>query len=266
MTSLLLVMVMTAGAPKVASPAWNVVDVKPELAAFYAEQLAQALRAEGLTVTTASDMATLLGVARQRELMGCSNGSSCLVELANALGCDATLTVNLARLGSSFRGLAKLMSSRDGSILSSVKIDATNEADLSDKLEAAAKALAGPLKKTVEPVLSVTEPVAARPSRVAPKAWWVPGALGVVAAGAGALLISLAAGKFKEITSESNSTQAEIFAREGAGLQTTGWLLGGAGVAAVAASVIWLIAGSTDVQPQLTLAPGGAVLGLGGHF
>jgi len=269
MTSVLVVMLMAAGVPKVASPAWNVVDVKPELAAFYAEQLAQALRAEGLTVTTASDMATLLGAERQRELLGCSNGSSCLVELANALGCDATLTVNLARLGSSFRGLAKLMSSRDGSILSSVKIDAANEADLSDKLEAAAKALAGPLKKTVDPVapvLGVTAPVAARPARVAPKAWWVPGTLGVVAVGAGALLIGLAAGKFNDLNRVTDSTLAAGFAGEGSTLQTAGWILAGAGLAAVAASVAWLVLGSTEVQPQLTLAPGGASFGLGGHF
>ena len=269
MTSVWLVMVMTAGAPKVASPAWNVVDVKPELAAFYAEQLAQALRAEGLSVTTASDMATLLGVERQRELLGCSEGNSCLVELANALGCEATLTVNLARLGSSFRGLAKLMSSRDGSILSSVKIDAANEADLSDKLEAAAKALAGPLKKTgapVNPVPLARESVVAQPGKVAPKAWWVPGALGVVAVGTGSVLIGLAGGKFSELNRATDSTGAAGLSRDGAAMQTSGWILGGVGLAAVAASVAFLVFGSTDVAPVLTIAPSGALLGLGGHF
>lgn len=118
MLSLIAVTLLAATGPKVASPPWSVVDVKPELAAFYAEQLAQALRNEGLSVTTAADIATLLGAERQRELLGCSSaGGSCMVELANALGCDATLTVNLAKLGSSFRGLARLLSSRDGAVL-----------------------------------------------------------------------------------------------------------------------------------------------------
>lgn len=48
-----LLLVLAAGPVKVASPAWNVVDIKPELAKFYAEQMAQALRNEGFKVTTA---------------------------------------------------------------------------------------------------------------------------------------------------------------------------------------------------------------------
>ena len=48
MLSLLLAVTLAAASPKVASPEWNVVDVKPELARFYADNLAQALRQAGL--------------------------------------------------------------------------------------------------------------------------------------------------------------------------------------------------------------------------
>ncbi len=263
MTSALIAMLCAVAPPKVASPPWNVVDVKPTLAAFYAEQLAQALRSEGLQVTTADDIGTLLGAERQRELMGCSNGSSCLVELANALGCDATLTVNLAKLGTAYRGLAKMMSSRDGTVLSSVKIDASSEAELADKLEAAAKVLAGPLKAgTSAPV----EVVVARPAKAAPKFWWVPGAVGVVGVGAGALLLGLASGKYTELLTKGSAAEGAGFARDGATMQAAGWVAGSVGVAALVGSLAWLVFGSTEVQPQVTLAPGGLSLGLGGQF
>jgi hypothetical protein len=266
--SFALLLVLAAGPVKVASPAWNVVDIKPELASFYAEQMAQGLRAEGLKVTTADDIATLLGAERQRELLGCaSTTSSCMAELANALGCDATLTVNLARLGGGFRGLAKLMSSNDGSIISSVKIEATSEAQLADRIEAAARELARPFRSGVvekQPVLEVKQP---GPARVAPAAWWVPGAVGVVAAGAGALFFSLAAGKYNDLlTHQAQVSDGVRWRDEGSAYQAWGITLVSVGGAAIIGSIIWLLVGSTDVQPQVSLGPTGATLGVGGRF
>lgn len=251
----LLVVTLVSASPKVASPAWNVVDVKPELATFYAEQLAQALRAEGLTVTTAGDIATLLGAERQRELLGCNdNRSSCMAELASALGCDATLTVNLAKLGSSFRGLARLLSSRDGSVLSAVKIEATSEAALVDRLEAAAKELVAPLLGRPAPTV-----------RNAPAAWWVPGAAGVVGLGAGAVLIGLAADRHA-IVLGPDAAAAKRAAEEGASFQTAGWVAGSVGLAAVVGSVLWLTLGTTEVTPSVSVSPSGASVSVGGSF
>ena len=262
MTSLLLLALLSANAPKIASPAWNVVDVKPELAGFYAEQLADALRGEGFQVTTASDIATILGAERQRQLMGCAAGDSCMAELANALGCDATLTVNLAKLGNGFRGLAKLMRSSNGKVLSSVRIDASNETELSDKIVAAAKVLAAPLMpESARPVAEVV-----KPTKVAPKFWWIPGAVGLLGAGATTLLFVNAGGKYDELNKKGDAAKAVELVQSGKDQQLAGWVVGSISGAAILGSLAWLIFGSTDVQPQLVFAPGGALLGVGGSF
>jgi hypothetical protein len=276
--SFALLAVLVAAAPvKIASPAWNVVDIKPELASFYEEQLAQALRAEGFQVTTAADIATLLGAERQKELLGCaSTATNCMAELGNALGCEATLTVNLARLGGGFRGLAKLMSSKDGSVLSSVKIDATTEAQLADRLETAAKELARPLRTAAAPQATVKAEAAPEPepvkvekpgvTRVAPKFWWLPGAVGLVPAVVGGVLIGVAGGRYESLTTTGSSLAGANFASEGRLFQTVGWVCVTLGAAAVTSSVLWLLLGSTEVQPQLAITPAGASLGLGGRF
>src|SRR4051812_20243769 len=96
-----LLSVLSQTPKTVASPTWATVDVKPELAGFYADHLAQALRAQGLSVITASEMRTLLSEQRQLQLLGCNADSSCLAELANALGTQLTLMGSIARLDES---------------------------------------------------------------------------------------------------------------------------------------------------------------------
>ncbi len=265
----LLAVIVAAGPLKIASPGWNVVDIKPELASFYAEQMAQALRAEGFTVTTADDIATLLGAERQKELLGCSTTtSSCMAELANALGCDATLTVSLARLGGGFRGTAKLMSSKDASILSSVKIEATSEAQLADRVEAAAKELVQPFRTgasaTQEQPLRVEKPAV---KKIAPKLWWLPGAIGLAPAVLGGALLGVAAGTWSELTTkQASSADGEGLVFRGEASQTAGWIFVGIGAAAITSSILWLALGSTEVQPQVAITPSGGSLGVGGRF
>jgi hypothetical protein len=203
----------------------------------------------------------MLGAERERQLLGCSSGESCMAELASALGCDATLTVNLARLGGGFRGLAKLMSSTNGKVLSSVRIDASNEAELADKIVAAAKVLAAPLRSDSVAVVGVSGS-----RRVAPRFWWVPGTVGLLAGGASAVLFAQAERRFTTLTGTTDAAVGRSNATEGQTFQLAGWITASVGGAAVVGSLIWLLVGSTDVQPQVALAPGGAVFGLGGHF
>jgi hypothetical protein len=108
----------------------------------------------------------------------------------------------------------------------------------------------------------------AGPAKVAPKFWWIPGAVGVLAAVPTAILLTNAAGKYEELLNKpaTSSTQGRTWATEGQSMQTAGWLIGGVGVAAITASILWLALGSTDVQPQVSLGPAGASLGLRGQF
>lgn len=101
---------------KLAAVSLAPVDVTPEKAEVYLEQLSVALRANGFTVTTPKDVGVVLGLERQRQLLGCG-GTSCLVELAGALGVDGVLSGQVVRTPQAYRVALKIVSPKDGAVL-----------------------------------------------------------------------------------------------------------------------------------------------------
>lgn len=255
--SLVAAALVTGATPTVASPEWNAVNVKKELVTFYADALAEALRKQGLKVVTAQDIATLLGMERQKQLLGCDESStSCMAELANALGCEATLVVNVARFDDgSFRGIAKLLGSRDGGVLSSVKLDSGSEKRFLDALEDSAEVLARPLLPKVGP----QKPGFSR-------FWWIPGALGAVGAGVGAALLVDARAQYDAIPGTASRLEAEQLAEHGKGSQFVGGLALGVGAGLLVAGAVMALWPASPVTPQVALTPGGASLAVGGTF
>ena len=86
--------------PKLAAPGLNGVGLDAAFAGFAGEHLAQQLREAGLEVVTGSEIGAVLGIERQKQLLGCSAGASCMTELANALGADGVVLGDLAQVGS----------------------------------------------------------------------------------------------------------------------------------------------------------------------
>lgn len=267
-TALVTSALLLGAAPKVVSPEWNAVNVKKELVTFYADVLADALRKEGLQVVTAQDVATLLGMERQRELLGCNDGAnSCMAELASALGCDATLVVNLARFDDGgFRGIAKVISSKTGNTLSSAQLDSRNERTLLDSLESAAKVLAVPFKTTATPVAEVKRDEAPRGPENATRFWWLPGAVGLAAGAAGAGLFVASENEYQAIDDKTSYAEAKAAADLGKGLQAGGWVACGVGAALVVTGVVMLVLPKHDVVPTAVVTPNGGALGVGGRF
>lgn len=71
----------------------------PEQMAGYAEdRLAIQLGQRGFKVTTPADMRALLGLERQKQLLGCAE-SDCIAEIAGALGVAALLVGDLGMVG-----------------------------------------------------------------------------------------------------------------------------------------------------------------------
>ncbi len=61
-------------------------------------------RSKRFEIISQSDVATMLGLERQRQLLGCAkDGSSCLAELSSAFGSKWLVTGSLARLGKKLR-------------------------------------------------------------------------------------------------------------------------------------------------------------------
>jgi hypothetical protein len=257
LTSVALVAVTLAAVPRVASPAWTTVNLKPELATVYADRLAQSVRSEGLQIVTSQDIVTLIGNERQRQLVDCSEAAaSCMAELANALGCEATLLVSVARLDDgSFHGVAKLVSSQDGRVLSSIPIDGTSERALLHALDDAGERLAAPLVVKA-PRASVRAGV------------WAVGLSGAAGVIAGGVLVGLARQKYYSLGQSNDLAAASAGAREGAALQTGGFALAGVGAAAVLGAVLWhvLIPGEPALEPRVEASESHTTFGVAGNF
>src|SRR4051812_5628125 len=61
----------------------------------------EARRHQGLSVLTSRDVTSLLTAERQKQLLGCTEGS-CLAELGGALGAERIISGSVAKLGTSW--------------------------------------------------------------------------------------------------------------------------------------------------------------------
>jgi len=78
--------------------------VDKEVAGALTEAITNELASRGFfTVVSSKDIRTLLGLERQKQLLGCSEGSSCLAELAGAIGAKFVLSGSIAQLGDVFQ-------------------------------------------------------------------------------------------------------------------------------------------------------------------
>jgi hypothetical protein len=248
-------------------PGLTPVGLPASRAAFFSEALAGALSRAGARVTTQKAIAEVLGLERQKQLLGCGE-SSCAIELANALGADAIVSGEVAALGESVQCNVKVVSSKNGETLESLQLRARTEEAMLDELEQAAARLAESAAVKLGRELSVKK--SSGPSlRVLAIA---PLVVGAGAAVAGAVLVAQARAKYDAIpvdgTTPISDGEAGVLANSGKTLQTAGWLCVGIGAAAMVAGVAMILLGSPP-KVQASVAPtgsGGAAFVLGGVF
>jgi hypothetical protein len=281
-----------AAAPfKLAFPGMSIINVDEKMASFYSEHLAQQLVFQGLKVTTAKEVQTILGHERQKQLMGCAETSSnCIAEIANALGVDGIVMGDLAKLGKTFQLNVKVVAAIDGKRMAGFSARVSSEEDLLAELDKGAKEMAAELKAAQKPAPpGPPAPVAAKPPDAAsspPPAQEVTGAKpssgrrtwGWVGVGAGAALTiggSLALLQAKNnhdaLISPSKPltlSEATVFKQSGELFQTLGWVGIGAGVAGVAAGTYLLLTAPSEPAPSLSffVTPSGGAISLGGSF
>ncbi len=124
------------------------VNTSTELLGFSSEHLAQALVKGKLEVITPDDVAAVVGLERQKQMLGCKDsGSSCLAELSGAMGANAILTGVVAKLGGTFQIDVKILNPADGKTLAAAQAKASSEEKLADALDEAARALVEALKE-----------------------------------------------------------------------------------------------------------------------
>ncbi len=146
--------------------------VDPTVAAALAESITTTIAQRGFfDVVSAKDLQTLLGLERQRQMMGCAeDGQSCLAELAGAIGARFVLSGSLARLGEAYQlTLQTLDSARAQPVGRAVRIAPSLEALRAQLTYAVAEATGTPLPPP--------------PSRIVPYALMGAGAAAILAGG-----------------------------------------------------------------------------------
>jgi TolB-like protein len=247
-TLLLIALTAAAGADVAVLPL-STLDVPAERGELYAEHLATRLIEHGLVVTTPRDIANVLGLERQRQLLGCDEGASCIAELAGALGVKELVSGQVARVDGSFRLVIKVLRADTGAVRFARSVVVDSEAQLFSTLDAWAASIAG------------------RPP--ARNRWaLLPVGLGVVTAGVGAgFLVSAGAsyGALGRRGADALPLADAVTARDtGSTHQLVGAVLVGVGAVAVAAGLTWFLLSAPDDAHATWLVPTPAGLALVG--
>lgn len=129
---------------RLALPGLTYVNVDEKVGNLISEYFARQLEAEGVEVTTAQEVAAVIGLERQKQLLGCADESStsCLAELAGALGMDGIITGSIGKIGTGYTLALKVVNSRDGSALASYSGRVATDDDAIDWMGQAARSLA----------------------------------------------------------------------------------------------------------------------------
>ncbi|MBL8940301.1 MAG: hypothetical protein JNM69_37490 [Archangium sp.] len=249
-----------AATPNLAAPGLQCAGIEPALCDVYLEHFVGTLTSYGVKVTTKNDMAQVLGVERQKQLMGCATDSgSCLAELAGALGVAQLLSGSVAKTESGYVSTLKVIDSQTGE----PKWTATTRVDTEKQLfaffEERGSALAGELLPRSGPPTVVK---------------WIPAMVGGLLALAGGVFLLVANDEAAALRDyvlngtslvEGMTTASDIrnSAETGRAAEALGWLGIGMGAAAIAASVLWtVLAPSSPVTAAVVPTPQGATLGL----
>lgn len=264
MRALTLAAVLTAFAAQaqpisVAVLDWSGAGLEPARMASLSEAFANQLSKAGASVNSPRTIAAVLGAERQRQLLGCSDAaSSCLAEIAGALGTETIALGDLVKTSKAFRLSLKLITAKDASILATWEGVAANDDEVFSLIGVAVEHL--------------YPAAAAKLGRSVPRArsWWfvLPTALGA-AAGVAAIFTQTVAGqRFASIPTAASEPRSLAEVRqlraegEGAQWATRGLLL--AGVAGLATGAVMFITGflGSPASPVVVLTPSGGLLGV----
>lgn len=249
-----LVLSVVGAAPTLASPDFSTLNVSGEVARFCNEHLAQQLATRGVQVTTARQISAALGLERQKQLLGCGeDASSCIAELASALGVDGMVLGDLGRLGTKFQVNLRVTRSSDGKVIATWSRSVNREDDLLEALTDAAQELAPAIFSAFNRAVP-TAPVVKRTWPLAPTL--IGGGLAAVSLGS----FIFAGATYGRLTDENNRP-GTISPSEEAMLKSQGevtqWIsigaLIGAGVSLGVCIVMYVLSGhETPVQAALT--------------
>lgn len=115
-----------------------------ELAPGLGQSLSQRLGADGLKVRTQDDVARILGIERQKQLLGtCSDdSSSCMLELGNALNAGFVVNGRVDRYGDKYTLNVTVLDMKTSAAVLKVRREADGASELPDAADSAADEVA----------------------------------------------------------------------------------------------------------------------------
>lgn len=253
---LTLALVLAAAPVKVTAHSFTTAAADAERAGVWSERFAEVLRRNPrLEVTSAADIQQLLGVERQRALLGCETaGPSCLTEIANALGAEGLLVGSITRSGSEeFVVALKILRTSTGKVWWSASERVSSERALLDWLD----------RQAVEAGEALAP---APPTSPAP---WIVGGAGVAAVGVGVTMLTLSnTVSLTAVRAAGSPDQLSSAIDAGRTQGTVGVVCLSVGAAALVGAVIWGLAGVPAEAPRVAVVPttNGAFVSVGGAF
>jgi hypothetical protein len=276
--SLLISVLLCAAAPaevKIAMPGLTSVNLDAKTADLYSDYFAQKLAEAGhFRVSTRSEVGALLGFERQKQLLGCSDSSSsCLAELAGALGVDGIVVGNLGKLGREYVVTLKIIDASNGSVLASASSRVGDEQALLDWMATTAQVMSKAVRERLHRPDAEAEPgatvrVTSTQTSLRSRTW-------VPAVAAGALVIAGivfygVAWSIDESLRTGRNTYPDAPTLDGAvgrgkAFQTIAFVAFGTAIAAALVSAGFYVFGGESASP-VTLVPTSNGLGVVGTF
>ncbi len=280
LAALCATLLAAAAPPKLGAFGFEGLGLTPDELHYYSDHFAQLLSVQGLTLVTKSDLSAVIGLERQKELMGCAGGgqgSSCLAELSAALGVDGLVLGAIAHTGDNFQLDIKVIAINDAHPLSVYSRRVHGAQALLDQLELAAAQVAFEVTRAIRPELLKAPPTAeaqgpppAAPGADVPPVYvgpalepvqpvhleatsrskgsalgWLPIAVGAILVTVSVGLLAVTASRYETLTDPGSGDlapgmSAADFANGGALFQTSGYVCLSVGVVALVAGILML--------------------------
>ncbi len=259
----LVTLALASSSPQVslAAPGLQNANADPKVVGFFNEYFAQQLVLQGLRVTTANEIQSLIGFERQKQLLGCTDASSsCLAELAGALGVDGLVTGSVAKFGNTFAINLKIVSAQDSRALSAASARLEGEREVLDWLTHQAKVSAAevqrglggarpsaPAAPPAAVVAATAPPPTEQGSKLRPYAW-LPATGGAAALAIGGLVYTASAGARAEPPERELPPGESLtsYVDSNAALERAGLALGGLGLLGLAAGATMFLLPAED--------------------
>lgn len=257
-----LTCVLFSAAPiRLAAPGFALVNIEEKLGSFFNEHVAQQLKLAKVEVVTQREMQSLLGLERQKQLLGCGEQSTCMAELADALGADGMLLGDLAKVGQRFQINLKIIGAGTGNTLAVFSDSVSSEDQMVDALSRGAYLLA----VDVSHAMGRPPPpeLAGQGNR---RFAWAPLVIGVLGVAGGTASWVVSENAYQHLKTAPVVTDgAETLSRGKTtqSLAVAGFVLGG--VALAGAAVLFFL-GAPAAPVSVAVSPHGASVVLRGEF